>query len=169
MKSILREKFIKLRRDLPDEQRIAFNSQITDNLPLFAGIVAGYSAFRGEASVTFLNMALPVIDGNQIYFACGGELHRNKMGILEPVGGTPIIPDIILVPLVAFDDNCNRLGYGGGYYDRYFASHPHAVKIGIAYELQRTDLSCVVEPHDIKLDYIVTEGGCYTKKRDKTV
>ena len=71
--------------------------------------------------------------------------------------------DAIIVPLIAFDDSCNRLGRGGGWYDRFLASQPHAYKIGLAYELQH--LSVIPhEPHDIPLDTIYTEKAIISKK-----
>jgi 5-formyltetrahydrofolate cyclo-ligase len=69
--------------------------------------------------------------------------------------------DIVIVPLLGFDNDLNRIGYGGGYYDRFLSQlkeiNPKVVTIGIAYEFQ--SLSKVnVESHDIALDYVVTEA-----------
>ena len=67
-------------------------------------------------------------------------------------------PEIVLVPLLAFDIQLNRLGYGGGFYDRTLTNQQ--IKIGVAFECMRVE--CVpTEPHDIRLDYIVTESGVY--------
>lgn len=63
--------------------------------------------------------------------------------------------DAIIVPVVAFDANCNRIGMGGGWYDRFLAMHPEAKKIGLAYdksEVQKIE----PEPHDVRLDLIIT-------------
>jgi 5-formyltetrahydrofolate cyclo-ligase len=71
-----------------------------------------------------------------------------------------IIPDIILIPIVAFNKKCFRVGYGGGYYDRYL-HNKNVLKIGIAFDLQKAEFH--VEHHDIPLDYIFTERKIYQK------
>lgn len=69
--------------------------------------------------------------------------------------------DIILVPMIGFDASLHRLGYGGGYYDKFLATQPQATKIGVCFELGKVD-ALPIEPHDIALDYIVTEAATYT-------
>jgi 5-formyltetrahydrofolate cyclo-ligase len=73
--------------------------------------------------------------------------------------------DIIIVPLVAFDENCYRLGYGQGYYDRFLSTltTQRCVRIGIAFECQRID-AVPVEPHDEPLDIVVSEKRVYRRK-----
>jgi len=63
-------------------------------------------------------------------------------------------PAIIIVPLLGFNKNLDRIGYGKGCYDKYFIANPHNVKIGLAYMEQH----CIFEsePHDISLDFIIT-------------
>jgi 5-formyltetrahydrofolate cyclo-ligase len=68
--------------------------------------------------------------------------------------------DLIIVPLLAFDERKHRLGFGGGWYDRFLAAQPNALKIGLGYEFQRSG-SLPVEPHDIALDMIITEAKTY--------
>jgi 5-formyltetrahydrofolate cyclo-ligase len=68
--------------------------------------------------------------------------------------------DLIIVPLVAFDESCNRIGMGGGYYDRFLKNYPKARKVGLAYELQKVS-HVPVEQHDVRLDQIVTEKSVY--------
>ena len=85
------------------------------------------------------------------------------MGILEPdISKKMVIPDLIMVPLVAFDKNLNRIGYGKGYYDRSLKKISKIKKktifLGIAYSFQK----CKTIPtnrYDFKLDYIFTERG----------
>lgn len=70
--------------------------------------------------------------------------------------GCEVIPDVIVLPLVAFDDSGNRLGMGAGYYDRTLALHTDIQAIGIAYDCQKAaKIPC--EPHDKPLDIIITE------------
>ena len=86
-------------------------------------------------------------------------LKINKFGIPEPVSSKIFYPDILLVPLVAFDSNLNRLGYGGGYYDRYIEKIEKikkVTKIGLAFSFQKIS-SIPINQYDKKLDFIVTE------------
>ena len=79
--------------------------------------------------------------------------------ILHPAEGPPVYPEALLIPLVGFDKGGYRLGYGAGYYDRTIAVLPKApVKIGVGFELQRMD-TIHPQPHDIPMDYIITENG----------
>ena len=82
----------------------------------------------------------------------------NQYGIPEPSDGKVVYPDILLVPLVAFDRKLNRLGYGAGFYDRLIKSLKkikNIVTIGLAFDFQEVYLM-PVSKHDQKLDYIVT-------------
>ena len=86
-------------------------------------------------------------------------LSINRYGIPEPISSKVIYPDIILVPLVAYDKNCNRVGYGGGFYDRYIKKIRKIkiiLTIGIAFSYQRIE-KIPIEKNDIRLDFIVTE------------
>jgi 5,10-methenyltetrahydrofolate synthetase len=88
----------------------------------------------------------------------GGEPgRRDACGI--PTGtGSPIVPDVILVPCVGFTDSGHRLGYGGGYFDRYLASHPEATAIGVAWASARLPAAALhPQAHDQALMAIVTE------------
>jgi 5-formyltetrahydrofolate cyclo-ligase len=80
-------------------------------------------------------------------------------GILLPASGTPLRPDMLIIPVVGFDARGYRLGYGGGYYDRTLAAlTPRPPTIGVGFELGRlADLR--PRAHDIPLDAIVTEAG----------
>lgn len=66
--------------------------------------------------------------------------------------------DVILVPMFGFDDKLHRIGYGGGYYDRFLATQPRAKKIGVCFEQGHLDHFIPVEAHDISLDMIITES-----------
>ncbi len=111
------------------------------------------------------NISLPKIKTNsQMNFfkwSFSDPLAINNFGIPEPISKKIIYPDIILVPLVAFDENLNRIGYGGGYYDRYLKKikkKKRILLIGLAYSFQKVK-KIQINKYDIKLDYIVTEKG----------
>ncbi len=83
----------------------------------------------------------------------------NKYGIPEPISNKVIYPDILLVPLVAFDKQLNRIGYGGGFYDRYINKIKKSKKIitiGLAYSFQKVK-EIKINDYDIKLDFVITE------------
>ena len=86
-------------------------------------------------------------------------LKINKFGIPEPISQKIRHPKILLIPLIAFDKNLNRVGYGGGFYDRYISrirKDKRILKIGIAYSFQKVK-KIITNKYDIKLDYIITE------------
>lgn len=87
----------------------------------------------------------------------------SSYGILEPQNAEPLTKkmDVILVPMVGFDEQLHRLGHGAGYYDRYLAQ-ADCKKIGIAFDCQRCD-TIVSKPHDIDMDIIITETRIYKK------
>jgi len=117
---------------------------------------------------------LPVLSGTRLRFApfCpGAELRANRFGILEPATHARHLRgarhlDVIVVPLVAFDQLGNRLGMGGGYYDRTLAfmkqrscmHRPYLV--AVAFEIQKLEV-VPVEEWDVHLDAIVTEKATY--------
>ena len=91
------------------------------------------------------------------------ELYVNKYGMLEPSKTKVKIPDIILVPILAFDKNKYRLGYGKGYYDRYLNKYlklRNILTVGVAFSFQRHH-KLPINKKDVKLNYIITEKGIY--------
>mgnify|MGYP006080720849 CR=1 FL=1 len=110
---------------------------------------------------------LPTIKGknkmNFVEWQYLDPLKVNNFGMLDPCLKTkPLIPDVILVPLLAFDAHNNRLGYGKGFYDRYLTkflrNRKKIITIGIAFLFQKYK-KLPVSKLDIKLDYILTEKG----------
>ena len=88
----------------------------------------------------------------------------NKFGLLEPIKDKAKIPDVILIPLLAFDKNKFRLGYGKGYYDRYLNKYIKQYKdimtVGVAFSFQKHN-KLPINKNDVKLDFILTEKGIY--------
>ena len=123
--------------------------------------------FLEEAAKKKFRIALPVVksSSNMCFklWIFKEPLYVNNFGILEPKNSkTEIVPDLILVPLVAFDKQLNRIGYGKGYYDRSLEkikkNKKDMISLGIAYAFQKSK-SIPVNKYDFKLDYIFTERG----------
>ncbi len=74
--------------------------------------------------------------------------------------GAPVSPDVVLVPCVGYTEDGHRLGYGGGYFDRWLAEHPQVCAVGVAWSFARLDeTELAPAPHDVRLAVIVTERG----------
>ena len=92
-------------------------------------------------------------------WAADSAMTVDRHGIPIPADGAVLIPDVVLLPLVAFDARGFRLGYGGGYFDRTLAGiAPRPLAVGVGFELARVD-SIRPQAHDIPLDAVVTEAG----------
>ena len=144
-------------------------------LPITPGlIVSGFSPLKSEINPLPLmrklaaagaGLALPVVAGRgkpliMRAFAFGDALASGQWGIREPKPEAPeVAPDILLVPLLAFDRRGYRIGYGAGYYDmtlgKFRAMKP-VTAVGIAYAAQEID-SVPVTPRDARLDLVLTE------------
>ena len=124
-------------------------------------------SFLKEASKKKFKIVLPVIKiSNTMSFESwtyGEPLYVSKFGTLEPSNlNKRINPELIMVPLVAFDEKLNRIGYGKGYYDRILQkinkTKKKTISLGIAYSFQKCK-SIPINKYDFKLDYIFTEQG----------
>jgi 5-formyltetrahydrofolate cyclo-ligase len=74
--------------------------------------------------------------------------------------GAMLVPDVVLVPCVGFTPSGHRLGYGGGYFDRWLAAHPHVTSIGVAWAATEiSEAEFAAQPHDQALTLVVTENG----------
>lgn len=87
----------------------------------------------------------------------GEDMILERFGTLRP-GNDPVVPDLLLVPLLAFDRTLHRLGYGAAFYDRTLAGLPGSRTIGCAFAAQQV-AAVPVEPHDRRLDAVATEEG----------
>lgn len=89
--------------------------------------------------------------------------------ILEPISGKIVYPDILILPLLAFDARLTRLGMGGGFYDRtieFLKSNKKIITIGLAYDIQRCDEILPREKHDPSLDFIASEDYIISANTD---
>ena len=139
--------------------------------PPLGAVVSGFWPLDGEIDLRPLlhalagrghPVALPVTPprGRPLRFARwrpGDPLVPGRFGTLHPLG-EDLAPDVLLVPLLAFDARGNRLGYGGCYYDRTLAALPGRLAVGCAFAAQEV-ASVPVEPTDIRLDAVATERG----------
>jgi len=123
--------------------------------------------FLEIASQKRFRIALPVIKrlSNMSFklWVFKEPLFVNRFGILEPKSTSKeVIPDLVMVPLVAYDNKLNRIGYGKGFYDRILKKinkiNKNTIFLGIAYSFQKTN-KIPTTKHDFKLDYIFTEQG----------
>ena len=114
------------------------------------------------------DILLPVTDKNNLMnffpWKKNDALYVNEFGILEPIKTKPKVPDLMLVPILAFDKKKYRLGYGKGFYDRYLNKYLKQFKniftVGIAFSFQRHH-NLPVNRNDVKLDCIITEKGIF--------
>ena len=174
LKSKLRKKILKIReKNNKKNIKISFNQiiKILKKEKISKKIIGGYYPVNFEIDDLKLlekfekknfNISLPVVKKNfQMDFyqwSFSDPLKINKYGIPEPEKKKIVYPDVLLIPLVAFDKNLNRLGYGGGYYDRLIeelSKKKKIIKIGLAFSIQKID-KVPINIYDQKLDYIVT-------------
>ena len=185
-KSYLRRRFLlKRKKGYLSDKKFNFNLIFKVIKKHFANkkiTIAGYYPsnyevnilnFLEEASKKKFKIVLPVIKSSNLMgfksWTFREPLYVNKYGILEPKNSKKqIIPDLILVPLVAFENHLNRIGYGKGYYDRSLQKIKNAKKktisLGIEYSFQRCK-SIPVNKHDFELDYIFTERGIISSNK----
>jgi 5-formyltetrahydrofolate cyclo-ligase len=185
-KADLRTAALARRAALPAEDRAAAARAIAAReFPVHitpGTIVSGYSPIRSEIDPIPLmrmliaqgaQLALPVIiarDAPLLFRAWrpDDDLVRGPLGILEPAPESPeLLPDIVLVPLAAFDRAGHRIGYGAGHYDRTFAQlrpNKTIIAVGVAFSVQEI-AEVPIQPHDVALDYVLTEIQTFDFRR----
>ena len=174
-KTEIRKKILDIRKK-NDEKKLQINfqdiSRILQKSKSVGKIVGGYYPYNFEVDTTKILkefekkkylISLPKIKKNfQMDFfqwSSNEPLSINKYGIPEPISGKIMYPDILLVPIVAFDKNLNRIGYGGGFYDRYIKrikKYKNIITIGLAYSFQKVK-KIKINKNDMKLNFILTD------------
>ena len=157
-----------------DKFKINFNNLINllKKEKITGKIVGGYYPYNYEVDAIKIledfekkdySISLPKIKKkfqmNFFKWSTKDPLTINKFGIPEPISDKVLYPSILLVPLVAFDKHLNRIGYGGGFYDRYIKKIKKSKKIitiGLAYSFQKVK-KIPINKYDIKLDFILTD------------
>ena len=175
LKAKLRKKFIKIRK-LKNKKNIQIEFHKVFNLinkqNILIKVIGGYFPVNYEVDDMNIlkefnkkkyQISLPVIkkkfEMDFYKWSFNEPLKINMYGIPEPEKIKLVYPDVILVPLVAFDKKLNRLGYGGGYYDRLIkklSEKKNILKIGLALSTQKIN-NVPINEYDKKLDYIVTD------------
>ena len=174
-KSQIRKKFLKLRENKLRKIKLINHNDIIKLLKkkkIKGKIVGGYYPYNNELDcIPILEklekknyiISLPKIKKNFqmdfIQWSLKDPLVINKFGIPEPSDGKMKFPDILLIPLLSFDTKLNRVGYGGGFYDRYIQRIKRKKKpllVGLAYSFQRVK-NIPINRYDKKLDFVVTE------------
>ena len=173
-KSQIRKKILKIRKQKRIKEFV-FNFDLILNIlkkkNISGKIIGGYYPYNYEIDIlqilekfeqkNFIITLPKIIKNSQMNFfqwSTDDPLSINKFGIPEPISKKVKFPDILLVPLVAFDKNFNRVGYGGGFYDRYIEKIRKRKKvftIGFAYSFQKVK-KIPTNSYDIKLDFIIT-------------
>ena len=174
-KSEIRKKILKIRKK-NSFKNIDINFQnilkILKKNKSIGQIIGGYYPYNYEVDANKILekfekknyiISLPKVEKNfQMNFfqwSMNDPLKINTYGIPEPTSKKVIYPNILLVPLVAYDKNFNRVGYGGGFYDRYIKKikkSKNIITIGLAYSFQRVK-KIPINKYDIKLDFVVTD------------
>ncbi|MGL4624888.1 MAG: 5-formyltetrahydrofolate cyclo-ligase [Culicoidibacterales bacterium] len=172
-KAEIRERMIARRQTLNVSEAMNTSAQICQRvreLPCWqeAKVIGLYAPIQNEVNAMLLmqdhtkEFAFPKIlgDGIMRFHSGDGDLAIGQYGIMEPINSKQVQPDLIVVPLVAFDWENDRLGYGNGYYDRYLQRFPTPT-IGLAFNFQKVD-DIPKQQQDIPLDLIVTQTHVYT-------
>ena len=170
-KSEIRKKILRIRKKNSKSLKIDFENilEILKNRSN-CKIIGGYYPYNYEVDTIEIlnklekknfNISLPKIKENsQMNFFSWSKndpLTINKQGIPEPTSKKIIYPDILLVPIVAYDKHFNRIGYGGGFYDRYIKKikkMKDVYTIGLAYPFQKVK-KVPMNKNDIRLNYVI--------------
>ena len=181
-----RAELLSRRRAITDAERSQWNASITrlliEGFPFLRSMTLGfYWPFQGEFDPRFATRhfrkhsattALPVVvqKGAPLQFRewyPGAIVVKGVFDLPMPSETRVVRPQALLIPPVGFDAQGYRLGYGGGYFDRTLvALTPHPLKIGVAFELSRIP-TIRPQPHDVPMDFIVTESGIYQVVGDR--
>jgi 5-formyltetrahydrofolate cyclo-ligase len=175
-----RQRLIAERLAMNSDARRRYAEQIATSLEEVIGevqnlIVSAYWPFRGEPVRGFMagvsnrggRCALPVVveRGKPLVFrpwSPGEPLSRGVWNIPVPVTTEEVVPDIVIAPIVGFDRACYRLGYGGGFFDRTFATMKNSPrKLGVGYR-QQALLTINPQLNDIPMEMVIREeGACF--------
>ena len=157
-----RQYMINKRLELSKEDVLAYSNDVIEkikNLSFYnEDLTIGlYMPIRNELNIVLnnKNICYPKVIGDYLKFFFPDSFDYGPFNVLEP-NGTEVEKDqidMIIVPLLYFDKNNNRVGYGKGYYDRYLKDYK-GITVGVAYDFQELD-NIDTKPTDVKLNYII--------------
>lgn len=171
--NVFRKEIINKRKNIPNKQiksNIIFHKIIETDIYKKSKTIALYNSLENEVSTKELityslnnnkEVYLPKVVGEKLLFykiSSDEEFVLSSFNIKEPKGDNSKLMkevDLVIVPGVAFDKECNRMGYGKGFYDR-FLENRKTYKIGICFKEQIVE-KIITFPHDIKMDEIITD------------
>ena len=184
-KPVIRKKLLQKRNSLTEKECKKFGIMIRDHLFSLnqykeAEIILIYGSYQKEVP-TYEMIESALTMGKKVYcpkvlapgqmefyeIRTGNDLSKGFKNIPEPQSmEKPFVYEadkkiLMVMPMVGFDSNHNRMGYGGGFYDRYLQRYPRVKRIGLAFECQRYEKEIPVENTDVKPDYIITEKGIF--------
>ena len=174
-KSEIRKKIFQLRKK-NYSKNLSINSnnffELLKKKDIKKKIIGGYYPYNYEIDILDVLkrlekkkylVSLPRISKNNkmdfFKWSFNDPLFINNYGIPEPISKKKVYPNILLIPLVGFDHNLNRLGYGGGFYDRYISrieDDYKVIKIGVGFSFQKIK-KLPTNKYDKKLDFVITE------------
>lgn len=153
------------RKNLNIEEHKEYSCKICQKVQEFINdkkVIMLYNAIDGEVNVDSLQILnktvlYPRVEKDNLVAVKSEIFKCGAYSIREPIG-EPFIGeiDVVIVPMCAFDNNCNRLGFGKGYYDR-FLQNKDCLKIGVAFSCQKTE-NILIKETDVKMDFVITEN-----------
>ncbi len=175
-KSFLRQTMRRTLGELHSDQRLAASHEMAARLSALdawreASVIGLFAGRTDEMETTILWLDLhrdgktflyPKVEAsvtNDLHFLMvesHSDLQPGAWNLHEPIGNEPRVPDLVLVPGLAFDANGSRLGRGRGFYDRWLAAHPTVVTVGVCFDFQIVP-QIPMELHDRRMDFVVTE------------
>lgn len=181
-----RAELIARRVDLNADTRREWNqridSLIEQGFPLLSKMVIGFCwPYRGEYDARFVvkhfrehgaMTALPAVIAKKAplefrHWRPGLQMKKEVYDIPVPQASDVVVPDALILPMISFDGQGYRLGYGGGYFDITLAAiNPQPILIGVCYDQFKVE-TLHPQPHDIAMDFVVTESGIYTADGDR--
>ena len=183
-KRLIRKQIFAARKQCSDEQVEAWSQQVTKRvteLPEFAAAdrIMAYADYNHEVITRYIieeawkagkEAAVPKVVGKDMVFyrlTDFSQLEPGYFGIPEPARGEIVEWEdaLMVMPGVAFDAHNNRVGYGGGFYDRFLEKHPDIVRLAIAFDFQVLN-QVPTEPTDICPQIIVTQSKVYYRRGD---
>tara|TARA_Y100000590_G_C15729929_1_gene1016611 strand:- start:2748 stop:3332 length:585 start_codon:yes stop_codon:yes gene_type:complete len=171
-KNLQRQEANQVRGSISAKDKLRYAKDLRDmkhNYISEGNIVAGYYPIGSELNILpLLNqlskkkhlICLPCINGSSLEFrswGCGSRLQKNRYSIPEPIEGDIMIPDIVYVPGLFFCRGGNRIGYGGGYYDKTISKYRRKYDtkfVGVCYPIQVRD-NIAIDEYDEKVDIVI--------------